>query len=111
MADETPNASAGRGGRFDDWEQVAEVGAAWEAELIRGRLMAAGFEAEIVDQSFELVPLINNTDFERMLVVVPTARAEEARRVLAEPAALPDDMDVGQEPEVPVPGDDEPTQE
>jgi hypothetical protein len=101
-----------RRGYFGDWEQVAEVGTAWEAELIRGRLLEAGFEAEVVDQSFELLPIANNTDFERMLVVVPPARAEEARRVLREAAPLPEDADVtGVTPEVPVSDGDEPTEE
>jgi hypothetical protein len=99
-----------RRGRFGDWEQVAEVGTAWEAELIRGRILSAGLEAEIVDQSFELLPIANNSDFERMLVVVPAAQVEEARRVLSEAPPLPEDADVsGSAPEVPVP-DDEPAE-
>ena len=98
------------GGRFDDWEEVRVVRQAYEAELVAARLEEAGIEAQIVDQSFELVPLTNVSDFDLIRVVVPTARAEEARRVLSEIAALPADAEVPEgEPEVPLP--DKPGQE
>lgn len=92
------------GGRFDDWEEVRVVRQAYEAELIAARLEEAGIEAQIVDQSFELVPLTNVSDFDLIRVVVPTARAEEARRVIREIPALAEGAEVPDtEPEVPTP--------
>ena len=92
------------GGRFDDWEEVRVLRQAYEAELIAARLEEAGIEAQIVNQSFELVPLTNVSDFDLIRIVVPTARAEDARRVLSEIPSLPEDAEVPQSaPEVPTP--------
>ena len=90
------------GGRFDDWEEVQVVRQAYEAELIAARLEEAGIEAQIVDQSFEQIPLTNVTDFDLVRIVVPTGRAEEARRVLSSIPTLPEDAEVpATAPEVP----------
>lgn len=89
-------------GRFDDWEEVRVVRQPFEAQMIVDRLQEAGVEAAIVDQSFELVPLTNVTDFDLIRIVVPTARAEEARRVLSDIASLSEDAELPEgEPEVP----------
>ena len=92
------------GGRFDDWEEIRVVRQPFEAEMITARLEDAGIEAAVVDQSFELVPLTNVSDYDLIRIVVPTSRAEDARRVLSEIAPLPEDAEVpGTEPEVPAP--------
>jgi len=89
------------GGSFDDWQSVAAVGQMYEAELIALQLQEAGIEAQIIDQSFEQVPLSNVSNFEKVRVVVPTARVEEAQRILSQQVALPEDADVpAGEPEV-----------
>jgi len=91
-------------GKFDDWEEIRVVRQPFEAEMITARLQEAGIEAAIVDQGFELVPLTNVSDFDLIRIVVPTGRVEEARRVLSEIPALPEDAEVpGSEPEVPTP--------
>jgi hypothetical protein len=98
--------------RFDDWQEVARVGQVYEAELIALRLSEAGIEAQVLDQSFEQVPLPNVENFEVVRVLVPTEKAEEARRVLSAPSILPEDAEATSgEPEVPVVAGDEPEQE
>lgn len=96
--------SEAHGGRFDDWEEIRVVRQPFEAEMIAARLEEAGIEAQIVDQSFEQVPLTHVSDFDLIRVVVPTGRAEEARRVLADIPSLPEDAEVpASDPEVPTP--------
>jgi putative signal transducing protein len=91
-------------GKFDDWEEIVVVRQPFEAEMITARLEEAGIEAAIVDQSFELVPLTHVSDYDLIRIVVPTARVEEARRVLSEIPALAEDAEVpASEPEVPTP--------
>lgn len=99
-------------GSFDDWEEVASVGQAYEAELIAARLEEAGIEAQILDQSFEQIPVNNVTDFDLIRVLVPTANAEKARQILSEPPSIPVDAEVpGTEPEVPVVEGEPPSKE
>ena len=73
------------------WEQVAEAAQAYEAELLALRLREAGIEARVLDQSFRQEPLPLVRSFAVVRVLVPAERAEEARSVLAEDAALPED--------------------
>jgi hypothetical protein len=76
-----------------DWVQVAEVGQVWEGELIAGRLRATGIEAEVVDQTFHQEPMPKVRSFAVVRVLVPKAREEEAKRVLAESVELPEDAE------------------
>jgi hypothetical protein len=76
------------------WEEVAETGQIFEAELMAMRLRASGIEAQVVDQSFHQEPL-SSRDFSRVRVLVPPGRAEEARAVLEKADPLPEDADVG----------------
>jgi hypothetical protein len=91
-----------KGGSYDDWQSVAKVSQVYEAELIALRLQEAGIEAQVIDQSFEQIPLSNVADFESVRVLVPNDKVEEAQRILSVPVTLPDDAEqpVG-EPEVP----------
>jgi len=100
------------GGSYDDWEEVAKVRQVYEAELIALHLQEAGIEAQVLDQSFEQVPLPNVDNFEVVRVLVPTGRAEEARRVLSGQVTLPEDVEQpAGEPEVPAVAGDEPGNE
>ena len=78
------------------WEEVAETGQIFEAELMAMRLRASGIEAQVVDQSFHQEPLTSR-DFSRVRVLVPPGRAEEAREILASQEPLSEDADVGTE--------------
>jgi hypothetical protein len=78
-------------GSHDDWETVAEVQQVFEAELLVLRLREAGIEAQALDSSFEQVPIPNVRNFENVRVLVPTGMAEQARRILKETVALPED--------------------
>jgi hypothetical protein len=78
-------------GPFADWASVAEVGQVYEAELIALRLREAEIEAEIIDQGSEEFPIPASTDFERIRVMVPAAKAAAARQLLEQPVTLPED--------------------
>jgi hypothetical protein len=80
-----------------DWIQVVEVARAYEAELIAMRLRAAGLEVQVVDQTFHQEPLPNVRSFAVVRVLVPEGQEAEARRILAEPAALPEDGEEGRD--------------
>ena len=67
-----------------DWAIVAEVAQRYEAELLAGRLLAAGIEARVVDQSFRQEPLPGVRSFAIVRVYVPGDRLGEARGVLDE---------------------------
>ena len=73
--------------------QVAETGQVYEAELIALRLRSSGIDAHVVDQTFHAEPLPNVRSFAVVRVMVPAAQADEARRVLASGAPLPEDVD------------------
>jgi hypothetical protein len=75
----------GERGPHDDWEVVAEVAELYEAELMALRLRDNGFETRVIDQSFRQEPLPSVRSFAIVRVYVPGARADEARRLLAEP--------------------------
>ena len=80
-----------------DWEVVAEVAKRYEAELMAGRLRATGIDARVIDKSFRQEPLPTVRAFAIVRVYVPADRLEEARRILDESAAPPDEAG-GDEP-------------
>lgn len=80
-----------RAGSHGGWDQVIETSQVYEAELAALRLREAGIEAQVVDQSFRQEPLPDVRSFAVVRVLVPVERAEEARRILAEPLYLPED--------------------
>ena len=53
----------------------------------------AGIEARVIDQSYRQEPIPSVRAFSVVRVLVPADRAEEARRVLAEGRALPEDAE------------------
>ena len=77
-------------GSHGDWDQVAETGQLYEAELIALRLRDAGIETQIVDQSYRQEPLPGVRSFALVRVLVPVDHAGEARRILAEHRELPE---------------------
>lgn len=87
---EPPEEGAGTHG---GWDQVAETGQVYEAELMALRLREAGFEVQVVDQTFQQEPMPDVRNLAVVRVLVPTGRAAEARRVLAEAAPLPPDAE------------------
>jgi hypothetical protein len=78
-----------------DWEVVGEVAKRYEAELMAGRLRAAGIEAQVIDQSFRQEPVPTARALAIVRVYVPAQRLEEARRLLEE--AVPPSRDDGEE--------------
>jgi hypothetical protein len=82
---------SGPEGADDDLVQVAEAREVYAAELMALRLRAAGIEAAVLDQSFRQEPLPSVRAFAVVRVLVPAAQADEARRLLAEDAGLPED--------------------
>jgi hypothetical protein len=72
------------------WEVVLETSQAYEAELGALRLRDAGVEVRVIDMSYrqEPVPLVRALSLVRVLV--PAARAGEARALLAERRDLPE---------------------
>lgn len=89
-------------GSYGGWDEVAEVRQKYEAELIAMRLQEAGIEVQVIDQSFEQMPLPDNLDFECVRVLVPVGRADEARKILSgEMTRLPDDAEAVAEGEDP----------
>jgi len=83
-ADEDPDPGA-------DWEVAAEVARRYEAELMAGRLRATGIDARVIDKSFRQEPVPTARSLAIVRVYVPADRLEEARRILDEAAAPPDD--------------------
>jgi Putative prokaryotic signal transducing protein len=85
----------------DDWDTVLEAAQVYEAELAALRLREAGIEARVIDQSYRQEPLPSVRALSLVRLLVPAERAEEARRVLADGAALPEDAeDAPEESEV-----------
>jgi hypothetical protein len=76
-----------------DWDAVVETGDLYEAELAALRLREAGLEARVIDQSYRQEPLPSVRSFSVVRVLVPSARADEARAVLAEGVELPEDVE------------------
>ncbi len=70
-------------GFYSDWEQAAEVGQVWEAELMALRLRESGLPARVLDQSFRQEPLTRVRSFSVVRVLVPRGQGELARAVLA----------------------------
>jgi hypothetical protein len=79
---------------LDEFAQVAEVGELWQAKLIAGRLRESRIDAQIVDQTFHQEPLPRVRAFAVVRVLVPKAQEEEARRVIAEGFALPENVEL-----------------
>jgi acetyl esterase/lipase len=75
------------------FDTVAETGQVYEAELMALRLREAGIEVQVLDQSYRQEPLPSVRSFALVRVLVPAAQAGEARRILAEGGALPDDAE------------------
>jgi len=69
--------------RSEGWVQVAETAQPYEAELIAGRLRAAGMEANVLDQTFRQEPLPSVRSFAVVRVLVPEDQEAPAREVLA----------------------------
>jgi hypothetical protein len=80
-----------------DWDSVLEASQLYEAELAALKLREAGFDARVIDQSYRQEPLPSVRSFAVVRVLVPAERAEEARRLLAEPSSLPPDAENGDE--------------
>jgi hypothetical protein len=80
-------------GSHGSWDAVAEVGQAYEAELIALRLRDAGVEAEVLDQSYRQEPLPVVRAFAVVRVLVPTEQVDEAKRVLADGRSLPEEAE------------------
>ncbi len=88
----------GEGGTHGGWDQVAESGQVYEAELMAMRIREAGIEVQVVDQTFHQEPLPNVRNFAVVRVLVPSDRAEEARQLLAAQVPLSEDADTGSGP-------------
>jgi hypothetical protein len=84
--------SEGRGSH-DGFDAVAEAAQVYEAELMALRLREAGIESQVLDQSYRQEPLPIQRSFARVQVLVPIAQADEARRLLALDARLPEDAE------------------
>jgi hypothetical protein len=74
-----------------DWDSVLESSQVYEAELAALHLREAGIEARVIDQSYRQEPVPMVRSFAVVRVLVPAERAAEARRLLAQPAELPED--------------------
>lgn len=83
-------------GSFGGWDAVAEVGQAYEAELIALRLRDAGIEAQVLDQSYRQEPVPSVRAFSVVRVLVPAEQLNEAKRVLEEGVALPEGAEDGE---------------
>jgi len=81
-----------------DWDVAVETGQVYEAELAALRLREAGIEARVIDQSYRQEPLPSVRALALVRVLVPAESAPEARRVLAEGAALPEDAEMAEGP-------------
>ena len=87
-----------RKGSYEGWEQVAETRQVYEAELIALRLRECGIDAEVLDQSFKQEPLPSVRSFSVVRVLVPAARAAQAREALSRSVDLPEQAsDLGEE--------------
>jgi hypothetical protein len=80
-------------GTHGSFDTVAETGQLYEAEMMALRLREAGIFAQVLDQSYRQEPLPSVRSFALVRVLVPSERAEEARRLLAEQVPLPEDAE------------------
>jgi hypothetical protein len=81
-----------------DWDVAMETGQVYEAELAALRLREAGIDSRVIDQSYRQEPLPSVRALSLVRVLVPAERAAEARRVLAEGQALPEDAETDDVP-------------
>jgi hypothetical protein len=79
---------------YGDWTVILEASQIYEAELAALRLREAGLEARVIDQSYRQEPVPSVRALAVVRVLVPTDRAEEARRILAEGTELAEGADV-----------------
>jgi len=84
---------SGKSPSHGDWDAVLETSQLYEAELAALRLRESGLEARVLDQSYRQEPLPSVRSFSVVKVLVPAARAVEARAVLAEGLELPEDVE------------------
>lgn len=82
-----------------EFETVGEFREVFEAELAALRLREAGLQAHVLDQSFRQEPLPNVRSFAIVRVLVPRASAETARRLLAQPVEMPEDVSPAEDDE------------
>ena len=85
-------------GTEGDWEAVGETGQLYEAELMALRLRGEGIEARVMDQSYRQEPLPLVRSLALVRVFVPAKNAAAARRLLAEPGGLGEDVEEASEP-------------
>jgi hypothetical protein len=76
-----------------DWDTVLEVLQVYEAELAALRLREAGIDARVIDQSYRQEPVPSVRALSVVRVLVPNGSAEEARRLLAVEAGLPEEAE------------------
>ncbi len=77
-----------------DWDAALEVDQAYEAELAALRLREAGFEVQVVDESFRQEPVPAVRALARVRVLVHRERAAQAKALLETAApALSDDSE------------------
>jgi hypothetical protein len=76
-----------------DWDTVLEARQVYEAELAALRLRESGIDARVIDQSYRQEPVPSVRSFSVVRVLVPAERAAEARRLLAEGAELPEELE------------------
>jgi hypothetical protein len=78
-----------------DWDSVLETSQLYEAELAALKLREAGLDARVIDQSYRQEPVPSVRSFAVVRVLVPSERALDARRLLAESSPLPPDAETG----------------
>jgi hypothetical protein len=76
-----------------DWDAVLQTSQVYEAELAALRLREAGIDVQVMDQSYRQEPVPSVRSFALVHLLVPKERSEEARRLLAEPAVLSEDVE------------------
>jgi hypothetical protein len=98
LPEPVPQGAESGEGSHGGWDQVAESGQLYEAELMAMRIREAGIEAQVVDQTFHAEPLPDVRSFAVVRVLVPSDCVEEARQVLDSQEPLSEDADVGAVP-------------
>ncbi len=76
-----------------DWEQLVETPELYEAKLIALRLLEAGIDARLLDQTFHQEPMPSVRALSLVRVLVHRDQLDAARKVLAVPVDLPEDTE------------------